>query len=91
VKEAFETGRGRIVIRGKAEIETDKTHDQIIITEIPYMVNKADLIKHIADLVTDKKIEGISNINDESDRQGNAYRDRYKTRCQCQCCVKQTL
>ena len=70
VKEAFETGRGRIVIRGKAEIETDKTHDQIIITEIPYMVNKADLIKHIADLVTDKKIEGISNINDESDRQG---------------------
>ena len=69
-KEAFETGRGRIVIRGKAEIETDKTHDQIIITEIPYMVNKADLIKHIADLVTDKKIEGISNINDESDRQG---------------------
>lgn len=70
VQEAFETGRGRIVMRGRAEIENDRNHDQIIISEIPYLVNKADLIKHIADLVSDKKIEGISNINDESDRSG---------------------
>lgn len=70
VKEAFETGRGRIVIRAKASIESTNTHDQIIVTEIPYMVNKAELIKNIADLAVDKKIEGISNINDESDRSG---------------------
>jgi DNA gyrase subunit A len=70
VEEAFETGRGRIVMRGRAEIESGKTHDKIIISEIPYLVNKADMIKHIADLVSDKKIEGISNINDESDRDG---------------------
>ena len=70
VEEAFETGRGRIVMRGRAEIESGKTHDKIIISEIPYMVNKADMIKHIADLVSDKKIDGISNINDESDRDG---------------------
>lgn len=70
VEEAFETGRGRIVMRGRAEIEAGKTHDKIIITEIPYLVNKADMIKHIADLVGDKKIEGISNVNDESDRRG---------------------
>lgn len=70
VEEAFETGRGRIVMRGKAEIEAGKTHDKIIISEIPYLVNKAELIKHIAELVGDKKIEGISNVNDESDRQG---------------------
>lgn len=70
VEEAFETGRGRIVIRGRAEIEAGKNHDKIIISEIPYLVNKAELIKHVADLVTDKKIEGISNINDESDRRG---------------------
>jgi len=70
VEEAFETGRGRIVMRGKAEIESGKTHDKIIISEIPYMVNKAELIKNIADLVNDKKIEGISNVNDESDREG---------------------
>lgn len=70
VEEAFETGRGRIVMRGRAEIESGKTHDKIIITEIPYLVNKADMIKHIADLVSDKRIEGISNINDESDRDG---------------------
>lgn len=70
VIDAFETGRGRIVMRGKAEIESGKNHDKIIISEIPYLVNKADLIKHIADLVGEKKIEGISNINDESDRQG---------------------
>ncbi|MDD2245508.1 MAG: DNA gyrase subunit A [Proteiniphilum sp.] len=70
VEEAFETGRGRIVMRGKAEIESGKTHDRIIIYEIPYLVNKADLIRNIADLVSDKKIDGISNINDESDRDG---------------------
>lgn len=71
VKEAFETGRGRIVIRSKAEIESnDKENDKIIISEIPYMVNKAELIKSIADLAIEKKVEGISNVNDESDRQG---------------------
>ncbi|HMM17189.1 MAG TPA: DNA gyrase subunit A [Petrimonas sp.] len=70
VIDAFETGRGRIVMRGKAEIESGKNHDKIIISEIPYLVNKAELIKHIADLVGEKKIEGISNVNDESDRQG---------------------
>jgi DNA gyrase subunit A len=57
-------------MRGRAEIESGKTHDKIIISEIPYLVNKAEMIKHIADLVADKKIEGISNVNDESDRQG---------------------
>jgi DNA gyrase subunit A len=70
VEEAFETGRGRIVMRGKAEIESGKTHDKIIVSEIPYLVNKAELIKNIADLVNEKKIEGISNVNDESDRDG---------------------
>lgn len=71
VKDAFETGRGRIVIRGRANIEvTNNGREQIIVTEIPYMVNKAELIKKTADLVNDKKIEGISNINDESDRTG---------------------
>ncbi|MEG1617683.1 MAG: DNA gyrase subunit A [Bacteroidales bacterium] len=70
VKEAFETGRGRVVIRAKAEIETEHNREKIVITEIPYLVNKAELIKHIASLVDEKKLEGISNINDESDRQG---------------------
>ncbi|MDR1103342.1 MAG: DNA gyrase subunit A [Tannerella sp.] len=70
VKEAFETGRGRVVLRGKAEIETDGPHEKIIISEIPYMVNKAELIKYIADLVNEKRIDGISNVNDESDRNG---------------------
>lgn len=70
VQEAFETGRGRVVMRGRAEIENGRNHDKIIISEIPYLVNKADLIKNIADLVSEKRIEGISNINDESDRQG---------------------
>lgn len=70
VKEAFETGRGRVIIRGKAEIENENNREKIIISEIPYLVNKAELIKHIADLVGEKKIEGISNVNDESDRQG---------------------
>ncbi|MDL2223199.1 DNA gyrase subunit A [Bacteroidales bacterium OttesenSCG-928-M11] len=70
VKDAFETGRGRIVMRGKAEIEVKDNREKIVITEIPYLVNKADMIKHIADLVGEKKIEGISNVNDESDRSG---------------------
>ena len=64
------TGRGRVIMRAKAEIESGQTHDKIVITEIPYNVNKAELIKYIADLVNDKKIEGISNANDESDRDG---------------------
>ncbi len=72
VKDAFETGRGRIVIRAKAEIEVDSTtgRESIIVSEIPYAVNKSDLIKKIADLVEEKRLEGISNINDESDRAG---------------------
>ncbi|MBP7486140.1 MAG: DNA gyrase subunit A [Parabacteroides sp.] len=70
VKDAFETGRGRIVMRGKAEIEHEHNHDKIVVTEIPYLVNKAELIKHIADLVCEKRLDGISNVNDESDRTG---------------------
>ena len=70
VKDAYETGRGRIVMRAKAEIESGDTHDKIVVTEIPYGVNKADLVKYIADLATEKKIEGITNVNDESGRQG---------------------
>ncbi len=70
VKDAYETGRGRIVVRAKAEIESEGQHCNIIVTEIPYGVNKAELIKHIATLADEKKIEGIANANDESDRQG---------------------
>ena len=70
VKEAFETGRGRIVLRGKAEITEFKGREVIVVTEIPYQVNKADMIKKTADLVNDKKIEGIADIKDESDRKG---------------------
>ena len=71
VKDAYETGRGRIVLRARSEIEvTDSGREKIIITEIPYLVNKADMIKKTADLINDKKIEGISYINDESDRRG---------------------
>ena len=70
VRDAFLTGRGRIVIRGKAEIEEVNGREQIIVTEIPYQVNKAEMIKKIADLVNDKKIEGISDLRDESDRNG---------------------
>ena len=70
VKEAFETGRGRIVLRGTANIEPVKERDCIIITEIPYQVNKADMIRKTADLVNDKKIDGIADIRDESDRNG---------------------
>lgn len=71
IKNAFETGRGRVVVRGNATFDTSKTgKEQIIVSEIPYMVNKAALIKQCADLVNDKRIEGISEIRDESDRQG---------------------
>ena len=70
VKDAYETGRGRIVMRAKAEIESGDSHDKIVITEIPYGVNKAHLITYIADLVKEGKLDGISNANDESGRQG---------------------
>lgn len=70
VKEAFETGKGRIVMRAKVEIEENNGHEQIIATEIPYMVNKADLVKKISDLSSSKVIEGINFVNDESDRSG---------------------
>jgi DNA gyrase subunit A len=70
VRDALLTGRGRVVIRGKAEIEEENGREQIIVTEIPYQVNKAEMIKKIAELVNDKKIEGISDLRDESDRNG---------------------
>lgn len=70
VKDAYTTGRGRIVMRAKAEIESGDTHDKIVVTEIPYGVNKAQLIEYIADLVKEGKLDGISNANDESDRHG---------------------
>ena len=71
VKDAYETGRGRIILRSRTEIEENKNgHQSIIVTEIPYGVNKSELIKDIAHLVTDKRIDGISNVNDESDRDG---------------------
>jgi len=69
-REAFETGRGRIVIRSRAEIETHNNHERIIVTEVPYQVNKALMIERTADLVNDKKLEGISAIRDESNREG---------------------
>ena len=71
IKEAFETGRGRIVVRARTEVEiTHSGRECIVVTEIPYMVNKAEMIKRIADLINEKKLEGISYINDESDRNG---------------------
>jgi len=70
VQDSYETGRGRIVVRGKAHIENEGGREKIVVTEIPYMVNRADMIQKTADLVNDKKIEGISNVNDESDRDG---------------------
>ena len=70
VRSAYETGRGRVVMRGRTDIESGATHDKIIISEIPYGVNKAELIKSIADLVQEKRIDGISNVNDESDCEG---------------------
>jgi DNA gyrase subunit A len=70
VKDAYETGRGRVVIRGKAHIENEGGREKIVITEIPYLVNRAEMIQKTAELVNEKKIEGISNVNDESDRDG---------------------
>jgi len=70
VKEAFETGRGRVVLRGKANLEEVQGRESIVVTEIPYQVNKADMIKKTADLINDKKLDGISAIRDESDRNG---------------------
>ncbi len=70
VKEAYETGRGRVLIRAKAEIEAEDNHENIIVTEIPYNVNKSELISYIADLVTEKKLDGIADINDESNYKG---------------------
>ncbi len=70
VREAYETGRGRVVMRAKTEIESHPTHDKIIVNEIPYNVNKKELIENIASLVNEKKIDGISYVNDESDREG---------------------
>ncbi|MBR1719590.1 MAG: DNA gyrase subunit A [Phocaeicola sp.] len=70
VRDAYETGKGRIVMRAKTEIETGEAHDKIIVKEIPYNVNKKELIEYIASLVNEKKIEGISYVNDESDREG---------------------
>ena len=70
IKDAYETGRGRIIMRAKADIESGETHDKIVVTEIPYGVNKQQLIEYIAQLVQEKKIEGIHNANDESDRDG---------------------
>ena len=70
VKDAYETGKGRILMRAKAEIESDDNHDKIVVTEIPYGVNKQQLIEYIAELVKEGKIDGISNVNDETGRQG---------------------
>lgn len=70
VRSAYETGKGRVVMRARTEIETGVLHDKIVVTEIPYGVNKAELIKSIAELVNEKRIDGISNVNDESDREG---------------------
>lgn len=70
VRDAYETGRGRVIMRAKTEIESHPTHDKIIVNEIPYNVNKKELIESIASLVNEKKIEGISYVNDESDREG---------------------
>jgi DNA gyrase subunit A len=71
VKDAYRTGKGKVVLRGKATIETDNSgRERIIVTEVPYMVNKAEMIRKTADLINDKKIEGVANVNDESDREG---------------------
>ncbi|MBO7636141.1 MAG: DNA gyrase subunit A [Paludibacteraceae bacterium] len=70
VRDSYLTGRGRVVIRAKCEIETDESHDKIVVREIPYQINRSELITSIADMVNEKRIEGISNINDESDHEG---------------------
>ncbi|MDE6498373.1 MAG: DNA gyrase subunit A [Muribaculaceae bacterium] len=79
VRSAYETGRGRIIIRAKAEIEQDGNHETIVVHEIPYGVNKAELIKYIAELVTEKKLDGIADINDESDYSGMRIVIKLKT------------
>ncbi len=79
VKDAYETGRGRIVIRAKAEIEQEKDHELIVVHEIPYGVNKAELIKYIATLVNEKKLDGIADLNDESDYKGMRIVIKLKT------------
>lgn len=79
VKDAYETGRGRIIIRAKAEIEQEGNHENIVVTEIPYAVNKAELIKYIADLVNDKKLDGIADINDFSSHEGMRIVIKVKT------------
>ena len=82
VREAFETGRGRVVVRARAEIETDKSgREKIIVNEIPYQVNKANLIVKIAELVNTERITGISGVRDESDRKGLRIVVDVKTRC----------
>ena len=70
VKDAYETGKGRIVVRATAEIESGENHDKIVITEIPYGVNKEQLVMAIADLAKEGRVDGIANVNDESGRQG---------------------
>lgn len=70
VQESYETGKGRIVVRGKVHVENENGHEKIVVTEIPYQVNRAEMIQKTADLINEKKIEGISNVNDESDREG---------------------
>lgn len=70
IREAYETGRGKVIIRAKAEIEEEKGRNRIVVTEIPYQVNKSKLIENMANLVKDKKINGISDLRDESDRDG---------------------
>ncbi len=70
IRDAYQTGRGRVIMRAKADIESEEQHDKIIVTEIPYGVNKQQLIEYIAQLVQEKKLEGVSNVNDESDREG---------------------
>ena len=86
VREAFKTGRGRVVIRAKANIEEVNGRECIIVSEIPYQVNKADMIKKTADLVNDKKLEGISTIRDESDRNGMRNCLCLKKRCYSKYC-----
>lgn len=70
VKSAYETGKGRVIMRARTEIESGENHDKIVVTEVPYGINKAELTKYIADLVNEHKIDGISHVNDESDREG---------------------
>ena len=87
VKDAFHTGRGRVVLRAKANIEEVNGRECIVVDEIPYQVNKAEMIRKTADLINDKKIEGISNIRDESDRKGDAHCLYFEARCYSKYCT----